>query len=191
MTDTPTFTERVARAAELVEKAHEGQFRKDGKTPFITHPLEVTKLVQKYISIDDERILIAALAHDCVEDVEDFDIDEFLQEIYGIQNAYLQYKSRIKESVLSLTKNNTLAGRHEKDVDCYERIYVAGTGLIKLCDRYHNVSDMNGMSDAHKIRYVAETYFMLGFFENLSNSDIYKDLLKLTEKKLTELSKNR
>ena len=70
------YSERVEKAKEYVTKSHEGQFRKDGKTPFITHPLEVARLVQKYMCTDNERendiLLISALARDCVEDIEDF-----------------------------------------------------------------------------------------------------------------------
>lgn len=177
---------RVANAAELVAVAHKGQFRKDGKTPFITHPLEVMRIVEQYVGTD-EVSLISALAHDCVEDIEDFDIDAFLNELYGENSQYKNEKSRIKEIVLSLTKNNTVAGRHDRDVDTYKRIDLAGSQLIKLCDRYHNVSDMEGMTDPFKRRYIAETYFMLGYFMNMSTHNIYKDLLKLTEKRAGEL----
>ncbi len=183
------FSEQATKALEMIQKAHEGQFRKDGKTPYFTHPYEVAKLVQKYVSEDDDVMIIAALAHDCVEDVEDFDLDEFVNELYGVEDTLKSQKDRIKVIVLAMTKNNTILGRHAKDIDSYERIYMTSCGQIKLCDRYHNLSDMDGTKTAFQIRYVAETYFMLGFFENLSNSEIYRDLMTLAEKKLNELTK--
>jgi len=180
---------RVQLAARLVEDAHNGQFRKDGKTPFFTHPYAVMGLAHKYVGTDDET-LIAALAHDCVEDVEDFDIDEFLTKVYGDNKVDVDWhkhpKEWVKRTVMALTKNNTISGRHEKDVDSYERIILAGCDTLKLCDRYHNLSDMSGTSPEFQRRYVAETFFMLGFFEKNSNKEIYKELLKLAESKLKE-----
>ena len=51
---------------KLAEKAHEGQFRKGTKRPYIVHPLEVAKIVSTMT--DDEEIISAALLHDTLED---------------------------------------------------------------------------------------------------------------------------
>lgn len=186
---TEELSGTVQAAAALVEKAHKGQFRKDGKTPFFTHPYGVMEIARKYVGTDNET-LIAALAHDCVEDVEDFDIDEFLNEVYGnnaVDKDWYKYpKEHVKAMILALTKNNTISGRHTKDVDCYERIAKNGCVTLKLCDRFHNLSDMNGTTTGFQRRYVAETYFMLGYFKTHSDTEIYKDLLKLVESKLKE-----
>jgi (p)ppGpp synthase/HD superfamily hydrolase len=193
MTELP---ENVKKAMKLVEIAHDGQFRKDGKTPFFTHPVAVMENVLKYFPDAGERTLISALAHDTVEDIEDFDLDAFIDEIYG-DDSDKNYgaKHDIKESVLALTKNNTISGRHEKNVENYHRIGLNIHAIkIKLCDRLHNVSDMNGMTDPFKRRYLAETQFMLGYFyESVSYltkyHKLYNDLVKLTEKRQTELFK--
>lgn len=47
-------------------KAHKGQFRKDGKTPYITHPVEVAEIV--CTMTDVPSVVEAALLHDTVED---------------------------------------------------------------------------------------------------------------------------
>lgn len=193
---TLIFSKRIELAAELVAKAHEGQVRKDGVTPYYKHPFEVAKLVQKTLAIGEDRsgevAIISALAHDCVEDVDEFDLDEFVNTIYNDQ-TYDKEKHKIKDIVLSLTKNNSVGNRHERDLDSYERIRHGDSNglaaIIKLCDRYHNISDMDGMTETFKMRYIAETYFMLGYFQEYDDYQIYEDLLKLTEKKLNQVSK--
>ena len=133
------FSKRVERAAELVVKAHSGQFRKDGSTPYYKHPFAVAKFVQKSIAVDGEDgeiILISALAHDCVEDVDEFDLDEFVNAIY--LDGYEKEKTKIKEIVLALTKNDSIDGRHNRDIDSYNRIlygnYSGIASIIKLCE---------------------------------------------------------
>ena len=56
----------VEEARSFAEKAHEGQFRKGTKRPYIVHPLEVAKIVSTMT--DDEEIISAALLHDTLED---------------------------------------------------------------------------------------------------------------------------
>jgi (p)ppGpp synthase/HD superfamily hydrolase len=189
MAKSADISNRVTKAVALVTKAHEGQFRKDGKTPFITHPQTVLKLVQEYFPESDDVRLIAAFAHDCVEDVEDFDIETFVDEVYDDEPGYTVEKRKIIDLVLALTKNNTISGRHGKNLDNYERIAYEGEDAvrIKLCDRYHNVSDMEGMTNAFKLRYLSETHFLMGYFAGYKSTRIYQDLLKITEKRETEL----
>jgi len=193
MTDVDLIpcSKRVTEAALLVQKAHDGQFRKDGKTPYYTHPLAVAKLVQEYVTDSDDGLLIAALAHDCVEDVDDFDLDEFLNSLYDDSLDNINEKERVKNIILALTKNETLPNRNEKSIDNYERIFKVGrdAAKIKLCDRYHNVSDMNGMTNKFKLRYIAETQFMLGYFAMYRHHIIYIELMKLTDKRMSEISK--
>ena len=190
------FSKRIERAAELVVKAHDGQFRKDEKTPYYKHPFEVAKLVQKSLDLTDsvygEACLISALAHDCVEDVKDFDLDEFVNAIYMDKNCERE-KSAVKEMVIVLTKNPLIEGRHNRDMDSYERIlnssYSGSSAIIKLCDRYSNVSDMGGMTEVFKMRYIAETFLLLGYLNRYKDYKIYQDLMKLADNKLKEVSK--
>lgn len=38
------------KALEIATKAHEGQFRRDGKTKYITHPIAVSEIVSKWFN---------------------------------------------------------------------------------------------------------------------------------------------
>ncbi|MGC3970928.1 MAG: HD domain-containing protein [Pirellulales bacterium] len=48
--------------------AHQHQFRKDGRTPYIAHPLRVALTVRHVFEIDDPTARIAAVLHDTLED---------------------------------------------------------------------------------------------------------------------------
>ena len=56
----------INRAFWYAVKAHRGQTRKDGVTPFIEHPIEVAEIVGSMTK--DSRVIAAALLHDVVED---------------------------------------------------------------------------------------------------------------------------
>ena len=59
---TPRFTKALILAAH----AHEGQCRKGGPIPYITHPVAVACLVAQFRGDEDQQI--AALLHDVLED---------------------------------------------------------------------------------------------------------------------------
>lgn len=58
----------VNRAIEFATKAHEGQFRKGTKRPYIVHPVEVGDIVSTMTM--DEEVISAAVLHDTIEDCE-------------------------------------------------------------------------------------------------------------------------
>ena len=53
-----------ARALQIAHKAHKGQTRDDGKTPYIVHPIRVSQ------QFDTEEEKIIAVLHDVVEDTD-------------------------------------------------------------------------------------------------------------------------
>ena len=75
----------VEEARSFAEKAHEGQFRKGTKRPYIVHPLEVAKIVSTMT--DDEEMISAALLHDTLEDCRQV-TKEQIKEAFGerVQN---------------------------------------------------------------------------------------------------------
>jgi (p)ppGpp synthase/HD superfamily hydrolase len=64
--DAPALA-RVMRAAALAEELHAGQRRPDGQ-PYITHVVEVARLVLSWCPDADADALTTALLHDAVED---------------------------------------------------------------------------------------------------------------------------
>lgn len=78
MKEDKTLDYWINAAREIAISAHEGQFRRDGKTPYIRHPEQVAKNVEK-------RLQPIAWLHDVVEDttvsLEDLKIAQFPQYI--------------------------------------------------------------------------------------------------------------
>ena len=119
------------RAAAFAAKAHQHQFRKDGETPFISHPVRVALTLMHVFGCDDETAITAALLHDTIEDTKT-DYDDLEQE----------FGRAVAESVSALTKNMLLPERvREKDYD--RRLAAADwrTRLVKLADQYDNYTD--------------------------------------------------
>jgi (p)ppGpp synthase/HD superfamily hydrolase len=63
----------IDKAKDLAGKAHEGQFRKYSKMPYIVHPIEVATILQTVPHT--EEMVAAALLHDVVEDT-DYTVDD-------------------------------------------------------------------------------------------------------------------
>ena len=61
----------ITKAIEFSAKAHEGHFRKGSKIPYITHPLEVAKILGEAVNPkENEALICAGLLHDTVEDTD-------------------------------------------------------------------------------------------------------------------------
>src|SRR5207237_4712990 len=67
------------RAVSFAARRHAGQLRKDGKTPYLAHPVRVALTVRHVFEVSDEAALLAALLHDLIEDTTT-DYDELLEE---------------------------------------------------------------------------------------------------------------
>src|SRR5947209_274805 len=64
----------LLEAASFAARAHAGQLRKDGQTPYVSHVFRVCLVVRHLFGFDDGRMLAAALLHDTIEDTTtDFD----------------------------------------------------------------------------------------------------------------------
>jgi (p)ppGpp synthase/HD superfamily hydrolase len=58
----------IEKALQLAAKAHEGQYRKQSRIPYITHPVAVGMILMK--AGYEEIIIAAGILHDSVEDTE-------------------------------------------------------------------------------------------------------------------------
>src|SRR4051812_26335342 len=65
---------QLLETVSFATRAHDGQHRKDGQTPYASHVFRVCLVVRHLFGFDDPRMLMAALLHDTVEDTTtDFD----------------------------------------------------------------------------------------------------------------------
>jgi guanosine-3',5'-bis(diphosphate) 3'-pyrophosphohydrolase len=90
----------LLEAVSFAARAHRGQLRKDGETPYVSHVFRVCLIVRHVFGIDDPQVLMAAALHDTVEDTTtDFDDvkEKFGDEVAGWV-ATLSKDKRLQEA---------------------------------------------------------------------------------------------
>lgn len=134
----------VDDAMNYARGAHQGQFRDDGKE-YITHPEAVVNILKEH-GITDENILAAAWLHDVVEDTK-LTLDDIEKQFNWDVRANVDICTRAKSKLDTIVKLARLAEYN-------------GT-VIKLADRFHNLSDMKGWDSERKYQYAAHTLGIL------------------------------
>lgn len=155
----------VDKAGTFACHAHEHQFREDGRTPFITHPLRVSDLFHYHWTEDDawngwvgqagadyHRDRALCLCHDAVEDAEHQALvlaelraaglggleDELMVLTRGPEQLYIDYLVHIRD---------------------YRATSILPF-LVKLCDLEHNESDIGGLTNAKRAKWARDKYAM-------------------------------
>ncbi len=96
----------IDRAIEFATRAHDGQFRKGTARPYITHPLEVGKIVATMTQ--DEEVISAAILHDTIEDCEEVTA-EILRKEFGERVAgFVEGESEDKSKTWMERKSETI-----------------------------------------------------------------------------------
>ena len=125
------MSDLVARADRMAAWKHNGQFRKDGRTPYVEHPRGVMRIVRDEFGVDDPRTLAAALLHDTIEDTTT-DFDELAEE----------FGEEVAAWVALLTKDKRLPEeRREREYFDGLRKAPVQAQLVKIGDTLHNLRD--------------------------------------------------
>lgn len=131
-------TERIIRALEIAIEIHKDDVRKVTGEPYINHCVAVAGLLDSWRA--DEEEIIAGLLHDTWEDHPEKITLGDIAEMFGERVALLvdgvsklEYKGKKNdfETLRKVTKESHV----EK-----------GVALVKLADRVHNMSTMEGIS---------------------------------------------
>src|SRR5262249_28434644 len=77
----PALLDAIAFAA----RAHDGQRRQAGRTPYVSHVFRVCLITRHLFGVDDPQVLLAAVLHDTVEDTTT-DFDD-IEERFGVPVA--------------------------------------------------------------------------------------------------------
>lgn len=113
--------EEIQAAKELCIKAHAGQFRRDGVTPYHTHPFAVADAVP-------DELKPAALLHDVIEDNPN---KGFYRKIWT------SFSQRTMEAVVRLTRRS----ESESYDEYMNRVMISPDAVkIKIADMEHNLS---------------------------------------------------
>jgi len=169
------------KAIRFAANAHRKQTRADGNA-YITHPVEVAKIVKQFKrSHNIEALISAAYLHDTIEDTDA--TAEDLTKMFGGLVASL-----VKE----LTSDEQGAAYKEKGKTQYLKDKMSGMSnwalVVKLADRLHNVSDLTtGKSKAWATKYhKATTETMAELEKNRSLTGTQKKMIAAIRVKLKE-----
>ncbi len=120
------------RAASYAARAHNHQYRKDKKTPFVAHPFRVAMVLRDIFGCGDEVAIATALLHDTIEDTRtDFD------------DIHKRFGREVADCVACMTKNMLLI-EPEREEDYDNRLAKAPwqARIVKLADVYDNGLDL-------------------------------------------------
>ncbi len=145
---------KIEDAYQLVEKKHQGQFRKSGE-PYIHHLIEVAYILASIVA--GPETIIAGLLHDVVEDT-DYPLSEIKKE-FGEDVAFLVDSvtkiQRMKFSKRYMENEDFEAEDHKKIfLGMAKDIRVI---IIKLADRLHNMRTLQYLSHERQLALSKET----------------------------------
>lgn len=144
---TDHHLEIVTRAAVFASACHRLQVRKDGRTPYIHHPLEVAQLLAQHGA--DVITIVAGLLHDVVEDT-----DTTLEEIAQ------QFGPEVAHVVGEVTDDKTLDKARRKELQVEHAPHLSHRAkLVKLADKTCNLGNMVVAVPQGWSREVIERYF--------------------------------
>jgi len=186
----------VQACSEYAGIAHIGQFRKNGITPYVTHPARVAALVSSFLKRHKDLFiyLSAAWLHDVMEDCsiitdgefsntiknhtgEDADIYHFLTNNDTIN---IDDGQRIYENTLALTmsQNKSVSKKERKQV-YYDSMRAVDPGVIviKYCDRIDNLITVHHFSQSGFKWYIQETESMMSQLSRPKNIEEYTGIM--------------
>ncbi len=151
------------KAIAFAARAHDGQLRKDGVTPYVSHPFRVCMTLRDVFGVEDEDMLAAAALHDTIEDCG-VDFDDINKE-FGLCVA---------DFVSKLSKDTRL--QYEIREEAYFKQLREASDevkLIKLADVYDNLIDSeNAGSESFVKKTAAKTESYLKNFSGSNNEEV-------------------
>tara|TARA_B100001057_G_scaffold99561_1_gene96455 strand:+ start:68674 stop:70800 length:2127 start_codon:yes stop_codon:yes gene_type:complete len=140
----------INKAFSLAENAHQNQKRISGD-PYISHPLEVAKILTEY-KLDDSTI-ITALLHDTIEDT-DLTLGEVKKQ-FGVEIADLV------DGLTKIGKLN-LFTKEAEQAENFRKLILAMSNdvrvlIVKLADRLHNMRTINYLPQDKRLVIAKET----------------------------------
>lgn len=119
-------------AIEFATKAHEGQFRKGTRRPYIVHPIEVADIVSAMTK--DEEVICAAVLHDTIEDCRGITKDVLK----------LRFGTRVADIVAQESEDKSMTWEERKGATI-SRLKDAPleVQMIGLADKLSNMRDID------------------------------------------------
>jgi len=121
----------ITKAIEFSAKAHEGHFRKGSKIPYITHPLEVAKILGEAVNPkENEALICAGLLHDTVEDTDT-----------SLETIRREFGEKVADLVASDSENKGLSWekRKQNTIDFLKNRATREMQMLACADKLANL----------------------------------------------------
>jgi len=162
---------------------HFGQLRADGVTPFITHPIQVAKIIQLYGG--DINQICAGLLHDVIEDTDTtlMDLKNDLQSFNLMDLCVDLVLTYCKEMTNVFTKDNfpTINRKERKklEIEHFKSWSDVNLKLIKLADVFSNLSSFDSLKKDFAKIYILEELEIISSIE--IDNTLFTDTKNLAE----------
>ncbi len=126
---------QIVRALDFAAWAHSSQRRKGGaREPYVNHLTEVARLVAQATGGNDEKLIIAALLHDVLEDQSLHVTDEMLLENFG---------ERVAKIVREVTDDKSLPKAERKRLQVLHAPHLSRRArILKIADKAANLNSI-------------------------------------------------
>ncbi|MDL2296075.1 HD domain-containing protein [Lachnospiraceae bacterium OttesenSCG-928-E19] len=178
----------IKKAIEFATKAHEGQYRKGTKKPYIVHPIEVGDIVSTMTS--DHEVICAAILHDTIEDCAEVTREVLEKEFSSRVAAMVAQESEDKSKTWIERKTTTIVGIKEAP----EEVQIIG-----LADKLSNMRDIDRdypvIGEELWLRFRMKDKDRIGWYykgvreslrESLGETEAFKEYCFLIEKNFGE-----
>ena len=124
---------QLIKAIAFAADKHRNQRRKDADaSPYINHPIALANVLSNEAGVDEEKVLIAAVLHDTIEDTDTTSRE--LEEVFGDEIAAI---------VLEVTDDKLLPKDERKRLQIEHASTISESAkLVKLADKTCNLRDM-------------------------------------------------
>ncbi|MER2514739.1 MAG: HD domain-containing protein [Nitrosomonas ureae] len=124
---------RLLSAIAFAAHKHRDQRRKDlVASPYINHPIGLANLLANEAGIEDERILIAAILHDTIEDTETTE-----------QELIRDFGKEVADIVMEVTDDKSLSKAERKQLQIKHAANLSRwASVVKLADKICNLRDI-------------------------------------------------
>ncbi|KGC07543.1 phosphohydrolase [Burkholderia multivorans] len=124
---------KLIAAIAFAADRHRNQRRKDEEaSPYINHPIALADVLANEVGIEDERVIVAAVLHDTIEDTET--TEQELLRLFG---------KDVADIVLEVTDDKSLPKETRKRLQIEHAAHISRRAkLVKLADKICNLRDL-------------------------------------------------
>ena len=133
------MTKQLMSALAFAADKHKNQRRKDADaSPYINHPIALANLLLNEAGVEDQRVLVAAILHDTIEDTDTTE-----------QELVKHFGKDIADIVLEVTDDKALPKAKRKRLQIEHAAHISRRAkLVKLADKICNLRDITASPPA-------------------------------------------